>query len=119
LGPQNPSQNWGPHPPSTHGGHREFDLDFKWGQTKFKKNQKNGKPVHGVMIYDVVPRKNTKYGIPRFHRKTLHKKWHQTGPHLAFYPIELGLCKLYSKLLNIGPIFGKDVHLSNAYNFCN
>jgi hypothetical protein len=36
------------------------------GQRKFKKNQKNGKPKHGVMIYDVVPRKNTKHGILTF-----------------------------------------------------
>jgi hypothetical protein len=92
---------------------------LKWGKGNSKKNQKNGKPKHGVMICDVVPRKNIKHGILTFQRKTLHKKWHQTGPHLAFYPIEVGLCKLYSKLLNIGPIFGRDVHLSNAYNFCN
>jgi hypothetical protein len=35
---------------------------------EIQKNQKNGKPVHGVMICDVIPRKNTKHGIPRFHR---------------------------------------------------
>jgi hypothetical protein len=39
-----------------------------------KEIQKNGKPAHGVMIYDVVPRKNTKPSIPRFQRKNLHKK---------------------------------------------
>jgi hypothetical protein len=94
VGPHDPSQTWGPHPPSTHGGHREFDLDLKWGQSKFKKKyHKNRKPVHGVMICDLVPSKNTKHGIPRFHRETLHKKFHQGGLHLALYPIELGLCK--------------------------
>jgi hypothetical protein len=49
---------------------------------KFKKN---GKPVHGGMICDLVPRKNTKHGIPMFQRKTVHKKWHQARVHLAFY----------------------------------
>jgi hypothetical protein len=71
------------------------------------------------MICDVIPRKNTKHCIPGFHRKTLHKKCHQGGLHLAFYPIELGLCKLYGKLLNLDPIFSSDVHLSIANNFRN
>jgi hypothetical protein len=30
---------------------------LKWGQRKFKKNKKNGKPVHVVIRYDVGPRK--------------------------------------------------------------
>jgi hypothetical protein len=89
------------------------------GAKEIQKISKNGKPVHGVMIYDVVPRKNTKHGIPRFHRKTLHKKCHQEGLHLALYPIELGLCKFYSKLSNLDSIFGSDVHLSIANNFRN
>jgi hypothetical protein len=97
----------------------EFDLDLKWGQRKFKTKSKNGKPMHGVMICDIIPWKNTKHGIPRYYRKTLHKKCHQGGLHLALYPIELGLCKLYSKLLNLDPIFGNDVHLSIASNFYN
>jgi hypothetical protein len=37
------------------------------------KSKKNGKPAHGVMICDIVPRKNTKHGIPRFQRKILQK----------------------------------------------
>jgi hypothetical protein len=41
---------------------------------EIQKNQKNGKPMHGVMICDVIPRKNMKHGISMFHRKTLHKK---------------------------------------------
>jgi hypothetical protein len=89
------------------------------GAKEIQKKSKNGKPVHGVMIYYVVPGKNTKHGIPRFHRKTLHKKCHQGGLHLTFYPIKLGLCNLYSKLLNLDPIFGSDVHLSIANNFRN
>jgi hypothetical protein len=92
---------------------------FEMGAKEIQKNQINGKLEHGVMIRDVVPRKNNKHGIPRFHRKTLHKKCHQGGLHLAFYPIELGLCKLYSKLLYLESIFGSDVHLSIANNFHN
>jgi hypothetical protein len=84
--PHNPSQTWGLHPPSTHGGHREFDLDLKWGKGNSKKNQKNGKPVHGVMICDVLSMKNTKHAILMFRRETLHKKCHQGGLHLAFLP---------------------------------
>jgi pantothenate kinase type III len=30
------------------------------GAKEIQKNQKNGKPIHGVMICDVVPKKNTK-----------------------------------------------------------
>jgi hypothetical protein len=89
------------------------------GANEIQKKSKNGKPVHGVMICDVVPSKNTKHGIPIFHGKTLHKKCHQVGLHLAFYPIELGLCKFYSKLSNLDPIFDSDVHLSIANNFRN
>jgi hypothetical protein len=74
--PQNPLQTWVPHPPSRDGGHREFDLDLKWEQRYSNKNQKNGKPVHGVMICDVVPGKNTMYAIPIFQRKIIHKKCH-------------------------------------------
>jgi hypothetical protein len=31
-----------------------------------KKIKKNGKPMHGVIICDVVPRKNTKHSMPMF-----------------------------------------------------
>jgi hypothetical protein len=30
---------------------------------KLKKKSKNGKPAHGVMICDVVPRKNSKHDM--------------------------------------------------------
>jgi hypothetical protein len=47
------------------------------GPKEFQKNQKNGKLAHGVMICDIVPKKNMKHDIPMFQRKTLHKKWYQ------------------------------------------
>jgi hypothetical protein len=71
VGPYNPSQIWVPNPPSTYGRHREFDLDSEGGLRVFKKNKKT---VHGVMVCDVALIKNTKHGMPRIHRKTLHKK---------------------------------------------
>jgi hypothetical protein len=89
------------------------------GQRKFKKIQKNENPTRGVMICDALPRKNTKHGIQKSRRKNLHKKSHQAGLQLSFYPIDHGLCKFERKLLNFDPIFGRDVHLSMANNFCN
>jgi hypothetical protein len=79
MGPQNQSQTWFPRQPRKNDGRREFDLDLKFSQMWYKKIKKNGKLVHGVMICDMVPRKNTKHVIPRSHRKSLHKKWHQAG----------------------------------------
>jgi hypothetical protein len=89
------------------------------GAKEIQKNQKNGKPAHGVMICDVVPRENNKLGIPRFERKTLHKKWHQAGVILAFLPSDHGLFKFHTRLLNLDTIFGGYVHLSMSYNFHN
>jgi hypothetical protein len=116
--PQNPSQTWGSHPSSTHGGDHEFDLDFKWEQRKFKKNQKKGKPGHGVMICDLVPRKIPNMSYQHFKEKLFTKNGTKED-FTWLYPIEPGFCKLHSKLSNIDPIFGRDVNISIAYNFCN
>jgi hypothetical protein len=71
--PWNPSQTWVPHPPRTHGGRREFDLDLKFFQRWFKEILKNGKPVHGVMICDVVPRKIPNMAFQGFIEKLFTK----------------------------------------------
>jgi hypothetical protein len=44
----------------------------KWEQRNSKKS-KNGKPTHRATICDLVPRKNTKYAIPRFKKKLFTK----------------------------------------------
>jgi hypothetical protein len=56
---------------------------LKWEQRKLK-NQKNGKPVHGVMICDVLPMKNTKHGIPILKKKNSSRKMAPGRTSLGF-----------------------------------
>jgi hypothetical protein len=43
-------------------------IDNKGGAREFRKIQKNGKTLHGVMVCDVAHGINTKHGMPMVHR---------------------------------------------------
>jgi hypothetical protein len=88
------------------------------GAKEIQKKSKKGKPGHGVMICDLVPRKIPNMSYQHFKEKLFTKNGTKED-FTWLYPIEPGFCKLHSKLLNIDPIFGRDVNISNAYKFCN
>jgi hypothetical protein len=72
------------------------------------------------MVCDVAPGKNYQIWQGKGSEVTsFTKRCFQGGVLLDFFLVDQGLCKFHSKLWNHGPIFGGDVHLCKANNFCN
>jgi hypothetical protein len=63
-----------PTPPGRHRWHHEFDLDLEGGPRKFRKNLKNGKTLHGVMVSDASPRKIPNMASQGFTGGLFHKE---------------------------------------------
>jgi hypothetical protein len=68
VAPYNQRQTWVPSPPGRHQRQCEFDLDLEGGPGNLEKFKQNGKTLHGVMVCDVPPAKNTKHVMPRDHK---------------------------------------------------
>jgi hypothetical protein len=69
--PRTKTKPWFPPHLADIDGTAESDLDLRGGPGEFRKNLKNGKALHGVMVSDASPRKNTKHAIPKVHMWTL------------------------------------------------
>src|SRR3954464_2175570 len=70
---------------------RRFDLSLKRqkiqnGHKKFKKNPNNLNPSRGVILCDIVARKNIKLGILIMSPKNLHKMTYHVRGFMAFCP---------------------------------
>ena len=70
---------------------RRFDLSSKRqkiqnGHKKFKKGPKNVNPLRGVILCDIVSRKNIKLGILIMSQKNLHKMTYHVQGFMAFGP---------------------------------
>jgi hypothetical protein len=59
---------------------------LKWGKGNLQKNQKNGKPTHGVMICVVVPRKKYKTWHTNISEKNSSQKMAPSRTSLGFLP---------------------------------
>jgi hypothetical protein len=85
-------------------------------QKKLKKMENQCMESWYVMYYlGKIPNKAYQGFIEKLFTKNATKEeFTRLSTHVTMV-----FCKFHSKLLNLDPIFGRHVHLSKAYNFCN
>jgi hypothetical protein len=90
---------------------------LKLNQIKSKQNKKNEKLVHGVILCDIVARRNNKLAIWHFGNNLFTKNAIEVCS--PFYPNGHIDCKMHYKLSYNHPNLNIDMHLVTANNVAN